>query len=264
MQLLGMPSRETPEGLLPRLGHKPLILLARLLLEPRPMAREALMAFLWPEANEDRARGSLRQALHVIREAAGFDCFQADRRSVTLQVAPASDLHTFLQAVRGCDWFTAALAYGGPLLDGVALVDASDAELWLDFERRRIGKLFETAALTALEDSSATSGGKRLEVARRLRDHNPRLSKSWQFLFEELAARHDLAGLRLEQAALSARLDTGQIDHAPTAHELLQEPRYLAEHTLRVMRESAGYGYPTADIDTLLDETARGRLGAGL
>jgi len=225
MQLLGMPSRETPEGLLPRLGHKPLILLARLLLEPRPMAREALMAFLWPEASEDRARGSLRQALHVIREAVGFDCFQADRRSVTIQMAPSCDLHTFLQAVRGCDWYTAALVYGGPLLDGVTVVDASDAELWLDFERRRIGKLFETAALTALEDSSATSGGKRLEVARRLRDHNPRLSKSWQFLFEELAVRHDLAGLRLEQAALSARLDIGQIDHAPTAHELLREPR---------------------------------------
>jgi DNA-binding SARP family transcriptional activator len=223
MQLLGMPNREISRGLPPRLGHKPMVLLARLLLEPRPMAREALMTFLWPEANEDRARGSLRQALHMIREAVGFDCFLTDRRSVALRVAPASDLHTFLHATRACDWFTAALAYGGPLLDGVTLVDASDAELWLDFERRRIGKLFETASITALEDASAApSDERRLEVARRLRDHNPRLSRSWQFLFEELAARHDHAGLRLEQAALSVRLETGQIDHALAAHELLQ------------------------------------------
>ena len=224
LQLLGMPSCEVPDGGQPRLGHKPLFLLARLLLETRPVARETMMAFLWPEASEERARGSLRQALHVIRAATGPDCVAADRRSISVRVPPACDLTDFLQAVRVGEWQQAALAYRGPLLEGVTVADATDAELWLDFQRRRIAKMFETAAVSALDAPPNTShGADRLAVARRLRDHDPRQSRSWRYLFDELGAIHAESELRLEKAALGALIESRQIDDATAAVGMLAE-----------------------------------------
>lgn len=224
VQLLGMPACEAPDGGAPRLGHKPLFLLTRLLLETRPVARETMMAFLWPEANEERARGSLRQALHTIRGVTGPACIAADRRSISLRVPPASDLTDFLQAVNHGDWNRAALAYRGPLLEGVTVPDATDAELWLDFQRRRIAKMFETAAVAAMD--VATSGSydhDRLVIARRLRDHDPRQSRFWRYLLRELEATQAGAELRLEKAALGARIESRQIDDAAAAIAMLAE-----------------------------------------
>lgn len=223
LQLLGMPSPTMAGSGHVRFGQKPLVLLARLMVEPRPVAREAMMAFLWPEASEARARGSLRQALHVIREVAGADCLMADRQSVSLIRPPVTDFLEFLSAIRHGDWRQAALTYGGPLLDGVALKDATDADLWLVLERRRLSRLFETAATAFLEASERGSadGDTRLVIARRLRDVAPRSVRSWRFLLEALAKPNASDDLCFERAALGARIDTGQIDDPATAAVLL-------------------------------------------
>ena len=70
--------------------------------------------------------------------------------------------------------------------------------------------------------------------------------------------------LEIKQAAEAQRLTVAEWVRQALRKARALEPRYLAEHKLRVVRESAGYGYPTADIDTLLDQTARGRLGGSL
>lgn len=223
LQLLGMPSPTIAGAGHVRFGQKPLVLLARLLVEPRPVSREAMMAFLWPEASEARARGSLRQALHVIREVAGPDCLTADRQSISLLHPPVADLLEFLRAIRHGEWRQAALTYGGPLLDGVALKDATDAEQWLVLERRRLSRLFETAATAVLEAREPGSDGEtRPVIARRLRDVAPRSVRAWRFLLETLEGPHATDDLRFERAALGARIDTGQIDDPGTAAVLLE------------------------------------------
>jgi DNA-binding SARP family transcriptional activator len=224
LQLLGMPSPTMAGSGHVRFGQKPLVLLARLLVEPRPVAREAMMAFLWPEASEARARGSLRQALHVVREITGPGCLTADRQSISLLHPPVADLHEFLSAIRHGDWQQAALTYGGPLLDGVALKDATDADLWLVLERRRLSRLFETAATAVLEarEPGSADGDTRLVIARRLRDVAPRSVRFWRFLLEALAKPHASDDLCFERAALGARIDTGQIDDPATASVLLE------------------------------------------
>ena len=233
LQLLGMSSHKSNDVALTRLGHKPLILLTRLILELRPISRETLMAFLWPEASETRARGSLRQALHVLRETVGEECLATDRRAVGLRSAPLCDLADFLGAVRANEWCRAALLYGGTLLEGVTVTDATDAELWLDFERRRVRKLFETAAAATLEDfQSGTTSADRLEVARRLRDQNPRQIRSWKFLYDELIRSGTESELRMEQAALSAQLETGQIVDVDGAMQVLDSSRHTRALTL--------------------------------
>jgi DNA-binding SARP family transcriptional activator len=239
LQLLGMPS-PTMAGLgHVRFGQKPLVLLARLLVEPRAVSREAMMAFLWPEASEARARGSLRQALHVVREITGPGCLTADRQSISLLNPLVTDLLEFLSAIRHGDWRQAALTYGGPLLDGVALKDATDAEQWLVLERRRLSRLFETAATALLEAREPGSDGMtRLVIARRLRDVAPRSVRSWRFLLEALAEPHASDDLCFERAALGARIDTGQIDD-PQAAAVLLEGGPLTPTTDRAPRINA-------------------------
>lgn len=66
--------------------------------------------------------------------------------------------------------------------------------------------------------------------------------------------------LEIKQAAAAQRLTVAEWVRQALRRARAGEPRYLADHKLRVVRESAQYGYPTGDIGTLLDETARGRL----
>jgi DNA-binding SARP family transcriptional activator len=221
-QLLGVPRFANGTPLPSRMGHKQLLLLTRLLLDRRPLTRESMIAFLWPEADEARARGSLRQALYVIRELIGEDAVVANRQTISLHSAPATDLAAFMQAVHAARWREAALLYRGRLLDGVQLKDATDADLWLELERRRVERLFEAAAFAHLRESrSAHDAQERLAIARRLRDTSPGSVRHWQHLLSELTHCGAADELRIEYAALGARIDTTQIDDAGRAMDLL-------------------------------------------
>lgn len=222
-QLLGVPGFANGTPLPSRMGHKQLLLLTRLLLDRRPLTRESMIAFLWPEADEARARGSLRQALYVIRELIGEDAVVANRQTISLHSAPATDLAAFMQAVHAARWREAALLYRGRLLDGVQLKDATDADLWLELERRRVERLFEAAAFAHLRESrTAHAAHERLVIARTLRDAAPRSVRHWRHLLDELAHAGATDTWRIECAALGARIDTGQIDDPVEAAELLQ------------------------------------------
>ncbi len=69
LQLFGVPRYSTGDSLPSRMGHKQLLLLTRLLLGTRPVTRESMIAFLWPEADEARARQYGHR--HVANRAAG-------------------------------------------------------------------------------------------------------------------------------------------------------------------------------------------------
>jgi two-component SAPR family response regulator len=223
LQLLGVPKYANGRSLPSRMGHKQLLLFTRLLLEKRPLTRESMIAFLWPEADEARARGSLRQALYVIREIVGNESLVANRQTVAFRVSPSTDLTRFIQAAYAGQWWEAARLYRGRLLDGVQLKDASDADLWLELERRRVARLFEAAALAVLREPSAVHDPQdRLAVARRLRDTAPRSLLHWRHLLDELSRLSAHDALRIECAAFGARIDTEQIDDLEEAAALLR------------------------------------------
>lgn len=222
LRLLGVPRYENGQSLPVRLGHKQLVLLTRLLLEKRQMTRESMIAFLWPESDEVRARGSLRQALYVIRELLGEDSLVANRHTIAVRVSTPTDLTRFIHAAHAGQWWDAARLYRGPLLDGVHIKDATDADLWLELERRRMARLFETAAVAALRGPRGPYDPREcVPIARQLRDTAPRCVTYWQYLIDALADAGAPDDCRIEYAALSARIDTGQIDDAKSAAELL-------------------------------------------
>jgi DNA-binding SARP family transcriptional activator/TolB-like protein len=65
--------------------------------------RERLVGLLWSESDEERARGSLRQAIHEIKqasEAVGFAGFRADKQALALARGSfVCDVHELLAAV---------------------------------------------------------------------------------------------------------------------------------------------------------------------
>jgi hypothetical protein len=63
----------------------------------------------------------------------------------------------------------------------------------------------------------------------------------------------------IRQVAAAQRVTVAEWVRQALRRARAVEPRQVAEQKLRVVRESARYGYPTGEIDDLLEQTARGR-----
>src|SRR5437763_13329523 len=98
LRLCGDVALQAPDGssMEPAPGAKSLGLLAYLALEPGAHRREEITALLWGEFPEERARGSLRQALTHLRDAMG-ETLHVDRATVELVGSLTCDVSTFLQ-----------------------------------------------------------------------------------------------------------------------------------------------------------------------
>ena len=158
------------------------------------ITRERVMAVLWPEADEDRARHGLSQALYTLRRDLGEDVVLS---TPALRLNPArisSDVAEFQAAVASKAWETAAALYVGPFLDGIHLADAPEFERWAESRRAT----FATAGIRAIEILAKTAAeAGELEVAAehwhrltRLDPADPRLAASYM---ETLAALGDRA-----------------------------------------------------------------------
>lgn len=139
--------------------RRPLALLALLgIAAPKPLARDRITAFLWPESDAERAGNSLRQALFWLRRDLGEDVLLPETAS-GLQLDPARltvDLWAFRDALDAGAPERAVLAYRGPLLDGFHIPDAPEFGQWIEshrtqLEQRHIAAL-ELLARTAEED----------------------------------------------------------------------------------------------------------------
>lgn len=116
--------------------------------------REQLAALLWPESDETRARGALRRTLSVLGSGVGGTWLHTDRQSIDLDPAAtvdvrrgdelarelASHAHTGA-ACSPCRQLLDELVplHRGPFLDGFALRDTAEFDVWRseEAERRR-------------------------------------------------------------------------------------------------------------------------------
>ena len=55
-------------------------------LSPRPVSRERLIGWFWPESDEDRARRSLNQALYALRSELGSEDVLIGQRDIRLNL----------------------------------------------------------------------------------------------------------------------------------------------------------------------------------
>ena len=136
--------------------------------------RDRLMSLLWPESNSVRARGSLKQALHQLRQTLGTSSVITG--SATLRLDPTAittDVGHFQAALdRNPD--EAVASYGGPLLAGVHLGGPAELEHWIDQKRAELSARW-AAALERLAIAAETNGDPRsaADFWKRLQAHDP-------------------------------------------------------------------------------------------
>ncbi|HEY6568948.1 MAG TPA: AAA family ATPase, partial [Candidatus Limnocylindrales bacterium] len=148
--------------------RKALAILALLAVERRPYAREELAALLWPDADDESARGALRRTLSVLRAALGDRWLRVDRSTVDLAVdTDAIDLHLIERASSSSDATrlkAAAAAARGPFLAGFSLRDSAEFDDWrasraVAVERSVAAVLDRLAAVAEANGDLATALG---------------------------------------------------------------------------------------------------------
>jgi len=147
LKLFGGASIETPVGpLTGRAVQRHRLALLSLLTVRGGMSRDKLIAWLWPDADTERARHLLSDAIYRINGALGGEAIMsvADEVRLDRQVLP-SDIEAFLRAIDGRDTDRAAQLYAGPFLDGFFLPDAREFDQWVEAERARFAGLYARA-----------------------------------------------------------------------------------------------------------------------
>ncbi len=205
------------------------------------LGRDKLVAYLWPDADAEHARGLLKQACYALRR----DLHQPDLLLGTTQlslnpVIIVSDVQAFEDALERRADAAAAELYAGPFLDGFYLSDAAEFERWVEAARRRLRDR-ATAALERLATAAAT--GEYSHAAawwRRLAALDPLNSRVALGLMKALAAAGDRAGA-LQAARVHESLLREELGVAldPAVVELTERLRAEAERSPGPRRPAA-------------------------
>ncbi len=174
LRLLGTPFIERAGQRVDGLHTRALTLLAYLATHTLPQPRERLIALLWPESAEEAGRKNLRNLLWTIRTQLGPEVVQVEESRLTIGQMVNVDVWVFERLVEQLDsamkgmatadgWdagrhitdtrllLQALSCYRGPLLDGLVVADALEAQQWLLLERERLGQMALRLCLALLD-----------------------------------------------------------------------------------------------------------------
>jgi len=122
------------------------------------VSRDKLLAYLWPETDEERARHVLNQLLYAQRKLFGAEALFTGQK--TLRLNPeliSTDLADFEKALQESALELAVQQYQGPFLDGFFVRDAPEFEAWAERHRQRLARQY-LEALGTLGSRAAASG----------------------------------------------------------------------------------------------------------
>ena len=149
--------------------RKPLALLA-LVAEGRHrgVEREWVMAMLWPELTEARARRALSQTLYALRRELSADVLLDNPRLVLDPTRIAVDASAFEELARpgrgARELERAVAAYTGPFLEGVAFDGCMEFDQWADGVRAAYARAYQ-GALRELARLAAERGDEAVAIA---------------------------------------------------------------------------------------------------
>ena len=172
------------------------------------LSRDKLVALLWPETTDERARHSLTQLMYAARRAVKVnDLFVADGSDVRLNSKRiTSDLRALDEALATGELEEAVALYQGPFLDGFFLAGTAPFEQWVDAQRSRIDERVADALEQLGNAADATGETRRVvEWRRRLAAMRPLDAHAAVLLMNALAAAGDRARA-LQHAALHATM----------------------------------------------------------
>jgi DNA-binding SARP family transcriptional activator/TolB-like protein len=181
--------------------------------------RDALLPIFWPELDQDRARGALRQALYVLRSALG-DGVVISRGTDEVALAPDRVSCDAIEFERACDerrWAEAVELYGGDFLQAFFIKEAPQFEQWAQERQGRL-RLRMAAAAQALAAAQEKAGllDEAIATARRSLIVNASDEQALRLLLTLLDRQGDRAGAAREYDAFVARL-ADEFGVAPSA-----------------------------------------------
>jgi serine/threonine-protein kinase len=204
------------------LGGQKLVALLAFLAVAKPRGlhrRDTIVALLWPDLDQDRARAALRHTVYRLRRSLGADAIinrgdediGIDRKIVQCDAATFEDLLDAESAAEALE------LYRGDLLPGFFVPGATEFERWLDGERVR---LRGRASSSAWGHATACAGSGRWEDAVRWGKRATALAPDDEQLLRRvltlLAERGDIAGALREYETFARRLQT-EYEATPSA-----------------------------------------------
>ncbi|MEP6834761.1 MAG: BTAD domain-containing putative transcriptional regulator [Gemmatimonas sp.] len=202
-----------------------LAVLAVLATSDRPVARERLLALLWPDSPDEAARHALGQVLYGLRQDVALSELVSGATDLSIDRSKIGcDLWEFRDALKAGDHRAALAVYSGPFLDGVQLPNADSFDRWCEEERRALTQQSRDAMETLA--SIANASGDFPESAgwwRRLSVSDPLSSRIALACMRALVASGDRAAAiqhaRVHSALVRAELEV-DADPAVTAYEM--------------------------------------------
>jgi Tol biopolymer transport system component/DNA-binding SARP family transcriptional activator len=199
------------------------------------MTRDQLLAMLWAETDEDRARKGLNQALYALRQEMGADEVFLGTRDLRLNPdVVTSDVALFNGAIKAGHLERATEAYTGPFLEGFHLSEAAEFERWLDEERAVLAQDHATA-LERLARKAAERGDRVActEWWRKLAAQDPLNARIAVGLMEALVAAGDRSAA-LHHARVYEVLLQQQLEAPPDRDVVVLAGRIRTESAAQV------------------------------
>ena len=175
----------------------------------RPQSRDRLAVLLWPDSDDERAKGSLAQAVYSLRRDLGSeDAIQGARDLALNPDVIECDLWEFDSHRESGAMELASDAWTGPFLDGFVLPGLGDFERWVETERatwsERHREVLERLATDAERRDDRPAAVKWWRKAAAQDPHSARITVK---LMRALARSGDRAGAIRQSEIYTALLD---------------------------------------------------------
>lgn len=201
-------------------SDKACALLAMLAVDGAPIARSTLVARLWPAAEPERARLSLRVALSALRRLAPGRV-RTDAATAAFAPQPGDTVDAVLVAAASDSadpdlWRAAAEAYAGPLLGGRLPIDTPGFAAWRDDAAHRLDDQARTVLLRLADTAAGDDPAAALHALRRAAAIDPLDEPTQRHVALALARRGEHGAALSQLAALRVALSAEMgVDPAP-------------------------------------------------
>jgi Tol biopolymer transport system component/DNA-binding SARP family transcriptional activator len=214
------------------------------------LTREKVLAYLWPDTEEERARRGLNQALYALRQDLGSDDVFVGTRDLRLNTEIiSSDVGEFEQALKRGKLEEAAGRYTGPFLDGFHLPGAPEFERWAEEERAVLARCYaESLEKLAKRSEEGKDWSAAVGWWRKVAAQDPLNARVAVRLMRGLVAAGDRAGA-LQHARVYEVLMEQELD-APPDQQVVE----LAQELRRNETPPAAPATPTARIEQAVPE----------